>query len=401
MKFSLSKIPLVVVHVCVCVSWLGMSIARAQSETEALRPIALNSFGSCISHWRNLRDENRFIHVEENQPSYQASQVTEIVQNILLFQRADGGWPKDYDVTAVLTPEQRARVMGTRNREDASYDNNNLFSQVEYLARAVHQIDVPEWRLGCEKGVDFIFRSQYSHGGFPQRFPKPHSYHAHVTFNDGVMIGILRVLQDAGNAAPHFQWLDQTRRKLAREAVERGIACILRCQIRTEGELSGWCQQHDEKTFAPRSARTFELASICPQETTAITRFLMAQQNPSPELVHSVDAAVAWLQRVALKGIRVEKVASTPESFLRHDTDFDVVVVNDSQAEPLWARHYEIGTDRPVFAGRDGVKKYALAEIERERRTGTPWYGGWPRALLESEYPRWKRDLSQRSSASE
>ena len=215
------------------------------------------------------------------------------------------------------------------------------------------------------------------------------------------MIGILRVLQDAGNAAPHFQWLDQTRRKLAREAVERGIACILRCQIRTEGELSGWCQQHDEKTFAPRSARTFELASICPQETTAITRFLMAQQNPSPELVHSVDAAVAWLQRVALKGIRVEKVASTPESFLRHDTDFDVVVVNDSQADPLWARHYEIGTDRPVFAGRDGVKKYALAEIERERRTGTPWYGGWPRALLESEYPRWKRDLSQRSSASE
>jgi len=57
---------------------------------------------------------------------------------------------------------------------------------------------------------------------------------------------------------------------------------------------------------------------------------------------------------------------------------------------PLWARHYEIGTNRPIFAGRDAVKRYALAEIERERRTGTAWYGPWPQKFLEREYPEWR-----------
>ena len=86
----------------------------------------------------------------------------------------------------------------------------------------------------------------------------------------------------------------------------------------------------------------------------------------------------------------VEKVAAPVENFLRHQADFDVVVVSDPNAPPIWARHYEIGTDRPVFAGRDAVKRYALAEIERERRTGTPWYGGWPRRFLDKEYPAWR-----------
>jgi PelA/Pel-15E family pectate lyase len=77
--------------------------------------------------------------------------------------------------------------------------------------------------------------------------------------------------------------------------------------------------------------------------------------------------------------------------FFRHKTDFDVVVVTDQKAPPLWARMYEVGTDRPIFASRDGVKVYSLAEVDRERRTGSGWYGSWPRELLEQEYPRWRK----------
>ena len=33
----------------------------------------------------------------------------------------------------------------------------------------------PEWRAACERGFDFMIRSQYENGGFPQRFPKPTS----------------------------------------------------------------------------------------------------------------------------------------------------------------------------------------------------------------------------------
>ena len=50
----------------------------------------------------------------------------------------------------------------------------------------------------------------------------------------------------------------------------------------------------------------------------------------------------------------------------------------------------EVGTNRPIFASRDGVKVYSLAEVDRERRTGSGWYGNWPLRLIENEYPKWR-----------
>lgn len=355
-----------------------------------LKPIDLGPFASCIHHWRNLRDQSRFIHVEKNQPSHEARQVRQIIDNILLFQRDNGGWPKDYDMTAVLNDQQRASVIATRSKNDTSYDNGNIHSQVGYLARAILQVDNPEWRRACERGFDFILQSQYSNGGFPQRFPNATGYHAHITFNDGVMMGNLNLLNEAAVGAEHFSWLDDQRREQSKMAVQRGVDCILKCQIRVDQRRTGWCQQHDETSFEPRPARTFELASICPQETTEIVRFLMRQPSASPEIVAAIESAVAWLEQVKLQGVRIDKISSTRETFLRHDTDIDVVVVNDPAAKSIWARHYEIDSNRPIFAGRDGVKRYTLAEIERERRTGTAWYGGWPVNLINDEYPRWK-----------
>ena len=65
------------------------------------------------------------------------------------------------------------------------------------------------------------------------------------------------------------------------------------------------------------------------------------------------------------------------------------MIVPDPNAPPLWARFYEIDTNRPFFCGRDGVKKYAMAEIEPERRNGYAWYGNWGRRVAE-RYARWK-----------
>ncbi len=349
---------------------------------KSFQPIDLSPFASGIHHWRRLRDDTRWIQVQPDQPSYDPHQVPEIVSNLLLFQRQNGGWPKDYDMTAILTPEQRDAISNTRTKDDTSYDNGNIHSQVAYLAKAYVQSQQSEWRLACERGFDFMLRSQYPNGGIPQRFPSPKGFHAHITFNDGVMMGALRLFRDAARGAKHFEWLDQDRRTAAAEAVRRGVDCLLKCQIEVDGKKTGWCQQHDEVTYEARPARTFELASICPQETTDIVEFLMAEPAPSLEVTQGMEAAIDWLKKVAISGIRVEKVAGTKESFLRHDVDFDVKVIEDPKAKRIWARHYEIGTNRPVFAGRDGIKKYALDAIERERRTGTAWYGYWPEALL-------------------
>jgi PelA/Pel-15E family pectate lyase len=68
----------------------------------------------------------------------------------------------------------------------------------------------------------------------------------------------------------------------------------------------------------------------------------------------------------------------------------DGSVRSDPTAGPLWARFYELGSNRPNFIGRDKVIRYSLEEIERERRGGYNYYGDWPASLLSKDYPRWR-----------
>ena len=366
-------------------------IAKAATPRQA---IDVSGFRDGIHHWRKIRDPKRVIHALPDQPSYAVEQVKEIAANILLFQRANGGWPKDYDMLAVLTPEQVQVIRETYDRNDTSFDNYNVHSQVDYLARAYAAGGDKAWREACERGFDFILSAQLPGGGFPQQHPEGSGYSRFITFNDGVTMGALSVLQDAAEEAPQWEWLDKDRRQAATKAVEVGLKCILSCQIEVDGVRTGWCQQHDPETLTAAPARSFELASICPQETTAVIRFLMRRPHPSKEVVQAIDDAVTSLRETQLSGIRVERVAAETEKYEFHTTDFDVVVIADDNAKPIWARHYEIGTNRPVFAGRDTVKRYALSEIARERRTGTPWYGDWPQRLLETEYPEWQASRS-------
>ena len=108
----------------------------------------------------------------------------------------------------------------------------------------------------------------------------------------------------------------------------------------------------------------------------------MSIENPSPQVQRAVHSAVAWLADSKITGIRVEE---KPEPSL--PKGFDRYVVNDPAAEPLWARCYDIESNRPFYCGRDGIKKWSMAEIEPERRSYT-WLGPWAKTLLE-EYPAW------------
>ena len=87
--------------------------------------------------------------------------------------------------------------------------------------------------------------------------------------------------------------------------------------------------------------------------------------------------------RTASASARFETAASRPD-----------ISIKDPNAPPLWARFYEIGTNRPIFSDRDGVAKHDLSEIGYERRNGYAWLGTWPAPLLEKEYPAWKAKLA-------
>jgi PelA/Pel-15E family pectate lyase len=157
-----------------------------------------------------------------------------------------------------------------------------------------------------------------------------------------------------------------------------------------DGQRTAWCAQHDENTFAPAPARAFEPVSLSGHESVGLVRCLMRVDNPSPEIIAAVHGAVKWLHDVKLEGIRVVSV-ETPEGR-------DRAVKEDAAAPPIWARFYEIGTNRPIFTGRSKVVHYRYDQIERERRMGYAYYGDWPEDLLDEEYPAWAKRWGARDN---
>src|SRR3569833_3073020 len=112
----------------------------------------------------------------------------------------------------------------------------------------------------------------------------------------------------------------------------------------------------------------------------------MRLDHPSREVMDAVRSAVAWFDRSRISGIRIAAVRAPS---LTHG--FDKRVVPAPDAGPLWARYYEIGSNRPIFGGRDTRILYSLAEVEPERRAGYRWYTDRPRRLLEIDFPAWSR----------
>jgi PelA/Pel-15E family pectate lyase len=323
-----------------------------------------------------------------NQPAawYGSVEAIRIADNLLVYQRRNGGWPKNIDMAKALGPAERAGVVDEKDQADSTIDNQATYTQIRFLARVFAATHVDRFKAAALSGLDYLLAAQYPNGGWSQFFPLRPNYSRHITFNDDAMIGVMDVLREVSAGRAPFDWVDNTRRRLADGAVARGVKVILACQVRVNGKLTAWCAQHDEKTLRPAGARSYEHPSLSGRESVGIVEFLMGVERPDAPVVAAIEGAVAWLRSVQLSGIRVVRRAS-PVAGERADA----VAEQDASAPPLWARFYEIGSNRPIFSGRDGVVKYRLDEIEYERRANYSWYGTWPAELLDKRYPDWLR----------
>ncbi|NQT38432.1 MAG: pectate lyase [Planctomycetes bacterium] len=309
-----------------------------------------------------------------------------VAENVLLYQRNSGGWPKNYDRDRELTDADKARLLADKERGDSTFDNGATHSEVRLLARAYQATGDERFKRALLRGVEFMLRAQYENGGWAQSYPNPGGYSRHITFNDGAMIGAMTTLRDIAGGTPPYDFVDRDLRARAGVAVEKGIRCVLACQIVVDGKRTAWCAQHDEETLVPRKARSYELASLSGGESVGIVRFLMDIDQPGPEVIAAVEGAVAWFDAAKLQGIR--QVTREDKSQPR---GMDKIVIPDPSAPPMWARFHEIGTNRPIFCSRDGVPKRTLAEISYERRTGYSWLGYYAADLLEKDYPAWRK----------
>ena len=304
-----------------------------------------------------------------------------VADKMLVYQLSNGGWPKQLEDKSVvnydlaLTPELKEKIKATTVLH-ATFDNKATSREVVYLVKAYKKTQNKNYLKAAEKGLDYILEAQYANGGWPQYYPDKALYRSEITYNDDAMINVLNILQDIAKQTNDFENVNSLYIEKAKAAVNKGLSCILKTQVKQNGKLTIWAAQYDKDSMLPAKARAFEPASLSTGESASIIRFLMRFKNPSAEIKSSIAGAVNWFAEYKINGYR----------FDREKTGSGLIADN---AAVVWARFYDLEKNIPIFGDRDNTVKLKLEELSPERRNGYAWYGNWGQKLIEKDYPKW------------
>jgi len=255
-----------------------------------------------------------------------------------------------------------------------------------FLADVYRRSSDTKYRDAARKALEFLLTMQYPSGGFPQVYPaRPGTYSNYVTFNDDAMVRVLGMMDYARQKKTPLVGDIFTADELARidTAISKAIDYILKAQIVQNNVKTVWCAQHDQTTYAPMGARSYELPSKSGLESVGIISFLMSQPQTA-EVKAAAQAAIAWYKSDAVKVANTAYV-SRPAG----NTDDTYDPIQSRAGSTMWYRFYDLDQDVGFFSGRlptdnpPGVgKQYDIMKIEPERRYGYQWAGSYGTSLF-------------------
>lgn len=284
-----------------------------------------------------------------------------VAQNVLHFQNPDGGWGKTGRYDIEYTEKQLRQIYETPDdlgffekaiRVTSDFDNECTWGHIYYLAEFYMNWPDDDIKESIERGLKFIVKSQHENGSWENK------NHRHITYNDGVMTGVLGLLLDiVVNKGGYYTFLQGLGEELDLESVYlRGIDCVLRTQLtRANGELGIWAQQHDHETLKPVWARSYEVPAYATSESVGVIkllqRHLVYYDENAANIGHRIRLAIAFLRQLRLPDGR-------------------------------WARFYDLETEKPIFANRGRKIVHSIEDVEPERRDGYGWFNDAARSLM-------------------
>lgn len=316
--------------------------------------------------------------------SFSAQIKDTLAEKILVYQLPNGGWGKQLNDKSVVNynlPLDKNLLKKIKETGDdhATIDNNATSREINALIKAYKSTKNTEYLKSAEKGIQYLLLMQYKNGGFPQYYPNSAIYRKQITYNDHAMINALTVLYNVAEGKNDFDVVDSKLKEKSKTAVQKGIECILKTQVLQKGIPTIWADQYNEITLQPDKARAFEPISLATAESVGIVRFLM-MQPVTPEIEKSIKSAVNWFKQNKIEGYsyNVSKVNGKAVRTLAEDKN-----------SVIWARFYDINTNKPLFGDRDGSVKYDYNEVSEERRNGYSWFGDFADKLINKEFPKW------------
>jgi len=127
------------------------------AQNDVYNSIDISGFDDDIRHWKNGSGKGLVYQ------RFDVDQITEIADNLLKFQNADGGWPKNIDWLGKLEYEEVWKRLSTFEKK-STCDNRNTYTQIEYLSKVYTETNEDKYRDGAVKGLNFILSTQNENG---------------------------------------------------------------------------------------------------------------------------------------------------------------------------------------------------------------------------------------------
>ena len=294
---------------------------KAKDSEIWVQPPGTPSIGQCFLRAYLITDDKEYLIA-----------AREAGRALAWGQSKQGGWDHRVDVSKLISTS----VKPERKDRNNTFDDNITQGALTFLIN-LDEVLQEEWLTeSITLGINFIFESQFHNGAWPQWYPLIGGYHDCYTFNDNSINDCIRVMLLAHKKYGKEKYL---------ESALRGGDFIINSQIAEP--QSGWAQQysHDMKIVW---ARAFEPPAVCSVVTARNIRTLVELNlyTKDVKFLAPIPSAIKWLESSKLD-------------------------------DNLWARLYELGSNRPIYGDRDSKIHFTLEEISEERREGYSWQSGF------------------------
>ena len=209
---------------------------------------------------------------------YYYQQAERVAQALIDAQKPCGGWHYMYDYAGEASTKEWYATIGRqawRLEEfqhyygNATFDDEATFHPAEFMLRMYLEKKDRRFQKSLDKVISFILKSQYDHGGWPQRFPIMTNhpfrgnadYTPYITLNDGVMIS-------------NIDFLISCYQTLGRKDLIKPImkAMYLLRDLQQPPPYSGWADQYTQDELKPAHARSYEPRGVNTATTAQMMR---------------------------------------------------------------------------------------------------------------------------------
>jgi hypothetical protein len=294
---------------------------KAKASEIWVQPPGTPSVGECFLRAYRLTGEKQYM-----------AAATDAARALAWGQRTAGGW--DHRVDLAHLDAKSDEVVRKEGR--CTFDDKISQGALSFLMSMDEVINEPWLSEAIQLGLEFMLKSQFENGAWPQWYPLRGGYHDYYTFNDNSINDCIKVMLKAHRIYEKDEYL---------QAAIRGGDFIILSQLPLP--QPGWAQQysHDLK---PAWARSFEPPGVCSAVTIRNIRTLidLHMYTRDEKYLEPIPAAFEWLDKSKI-------------------------------GDNLWARLYEEGTNKPVYGDReDGYKvHYVYENISERERTSYGWQG--------------------------